>query len=455
MVGGCLIEGTLLATVSASDRPAAEWIPTVIGAWLTVAALSAVVWWSCRAASVAGEPGGRLATWLIIGFAILFRVTMLAAPPDLLSVDSRRYVWDGRVTLTGVSPFAHTPIDPALARLDADGLARQTNSPTRFSVYPPVMQVIFAGAALPGGTWQDAAWRIRAVMVVCDVASVCLLISLLAAAGLPRWHALLYAWHPLPIIEFGVSGHTEAAMIVLLLLALRLLQADRVRWAMLALAGAVLAKLLPVLLVPFVLRRHGWRHVWIVPVVCVVGFAPFITPQVVENVGSSLRLYFGTFEFNNGRWWSLAAARGLLTAADGGDAWALRMHALSPVMLILAATWMLALLAAMLHPRWRDVPLPWVVLLVFGGYLCFSPSVHPWYLAIVLCMMPFIRSAAWLWLSALAGATYVAYVTVPPAEDLRVVALAWSGFALLLAAAGLRRLRAGSVVLETNAPATV
>src|SRR5438876_7315473 len=44
----------------------------------------------------------------------LFRLTLLWRPPDL-SDDIFRYLWDGRVAQSGLSPYAYVPEDPALA----------------------------------------------------------------------------------------------------------------------------------------------------------------------------------------------------------------------------------------------------------------------------------------------------------------------------------------------------
>ncbi|MGE0431435.1 MAG: class I SAM-dependent methyltransferase [Planctomycetota bacterium] len=426
VVAGVVCESLLVWLVLGSGAAPAEWLPRAIGVWLAMAVVVLPLWALLR------EVRGRRATLVVVGFAMLFRITLLAVPPDALSEDIRRYVWDGRVTAAGTSPYAHTPADPALAHLNADGLAGRTNSASRFSVYPPLMQAIFAAAAWPGGSWTTTALLIRVAMVLCEFGTILLLLALLTRLGINRRHVLLYAWHPLPVFEFAVSGHTEAVMILLMLLTLHLLLAGRTRTAMLALSGAVLAKLLPLLLVPFVLRRHGWRHAWIIVLTCALAFVPFISSQVVQNVGSSLRLYFGAFEFNNGIYWLLAASQGLLTGPFGGDASAARLAQLGPVMFALSATWLVALFAFTWRRRDR-VTLHAAFALVLGGYVCLSPVVHPWYLAMVLALIPLRRSAAWWWLCTAAGVSYVTYLANPPAENLHVVAVTWLGFAVLLA----------------------
>src|SRR6266852_268588 len=46
---------------------------------------------------------------LVLGLACLFRLTFLAAAPAL-GHDLYRYLWDGRVTLSGGNPFLEPPV---------------------------------------------------------------------------------------------------------------------------------------------------------------------------------------------------------------------------------------------------------------------------------------------------------------------------------------------------------
>src|SRR5260221_2738057 len=48
-------------------------------------------------------------------FGLLFRATLIFRPPDL-SDDLYRYAWDGELGRAGISAYAFTPDDPALAK---------------------------------------------------------------------------------------------------------------------------------------------------------------------------------------------------------------------------------------------------------------------------------------------------------------------------------------------------
>ena len=53
---------------------------------------------------------------LILGGALIFRLTLLPSTPTL-SDDIFRYIWDGRVQLAGINPYLYAPDDPALYHL--------------------------------------------------------------------------------------------------------------------------------------------------------------------------------------------------------------------------------------------------------------------------------------------------------------------------------------------------
>ncbi|MEV0848343.1 hypothetical protein AB0J21_21110 [Streptomyces sp. NPDC049954] len=58
----------------------------------------------------------RAVAAVVLTGGIAVAVTGLVSPPTT-STDSSRYAWDGRVQAAGISPYDHTPADPALAAL--------------------------------------------------------------------------------------------------------------------------------------------------------------------------------------------------------------------------------------------------------------------------------------------------------------------------------------------------
>ena len=92
-------------------------------------------------------------------------------------------------------------------------------------------------------------------LILFDLLAIGLLLRLAPARAV-----LLYAWCPLVIKEIAFTAHPDGVAVSLLLAAVVLGQRARLRGAAVCLALAVGAKVLAVLLVPFVLARARPVH---------------------------------------------------------------------------------------------------------------------------------------------------------------------------------------------------
>src|SRR5262245_66579930 len=64
---------------------------------------------------------------LILGFALMFRLSLLWVTPGFLSDDFYRYVWDGRVQHAGINPYYYPPEAHELASLRDDTIFPMSN----------------------------------------------------------------------------------------------------------------------------------------------------------------------------------------------------------------------------------------------------------------------------------------------------------------------------------------
>jgi hypothetical protein len=241
----------------------------------------------------------RLQWRAVLVFAVLFRLTLWWSQP-IQELDLYRYLWDGRVLATGINPYRYSPaqVDAAskgsaatleLERL-ADLLRRSPEIKTTFSlidhrsvatIYPPLSESVFAATALvtPERASVRAQVRVlKGVLLVFDLATIGLVMGLLRNLGQPPARALAYAWCPLVLKEFANTGHLDSIAVCLTTAMLWLLTRPRPKeetmipvnsraarpsandWLASALwAGAVLAKLYPLVLAP-VLLAHWWRR---------------------------------------------------------------------------------------------------------------------------------------------------------------------------------------------------
>jgi alpha-1,6-mannosyltransferase len=342
----------------------------------------------------------------LLGVGILLRVALAFSLPQL-SDDFYRYVWDGRLLVAGQNPYDILPT-AWMAQLSQAEISQwqdlfgHLNSQQYYSVYPPVMQAIFGFAAwMAGGDLLGTVIGIKVVIVAAEIGSIWLLGKLVARLQLPSWSVLLYALNPLVILELSGNMHTEAVMIFFLLATLWLLMRYRYWWAALPLALAIGAKLLPVLIFPFLLRRLGWKKTFglgMATAVLFLGiFATLLDLENVPHFFQSLRLYFQYFEFNAGLY-------DLLRLPLGSQGyWVNRF-----------LPWVM--MGLILYSAWRDRDRGWqglgpALMLALTLYQLHSPVVHPWYITplVALTVLGRYRYAI-LW-SLLLPLTYLAYFT--------------------------------------------
>ena len=81
--------------------------------------------------------------------------------------------------------------------------------------------------------------------VVCELALIWAVAELLRRRGMPADRLLIYAWAPLPIVEFWIGGHNDALVVLTDRVALVAAAANRWPAAFLALTVGIAAKICP------------------------------------------------------------------------------------------------------------------------------------------------------------------------------------------------------------------
>ncbi len=220
----------------------------------------------------------------VIAFAVTFRLILLVSRP-IQEIDYYRYLWDGRVILSGLNPFHYAPaeidqlgresaVDASLGqlrRLAGTSVSVQTiferihhrEVPT---IYPPAAQMVFALAAVltPASmpVWGHVL-VLKCLLIAFDVGTLLILARLLRRLGLPADWSLSYGWCPLVLKEFANTGHLDAIAVFFTILAAYWLIGPTVGSTLrhrflepllgaIALGLAVLAKSYPVVLLPIV-----------------------------------------------------------------------------------------------------------------------------------------------------------------------------------------------------------
>lgn len=281
--------------------------------------------------------------------ALAARLVQVGAPPHL-SDDLFRYLFEGQALNAGHNPFLQAPA--TLASLDP-ALAARVNHPDIPSIYPPFAQLWFRGLALLGSTAVVA----QLATALVDIGNAALLHTWCRRDDRPTWPALVYALHPLPVLESAHGAHLEPlAMFCGLATLLLFRQRPRLAagWATIGIG----VKLLPVFFIPALARRLGARDALFAALVGALVLVGAAAPLLAA--GSSLFDAFGTYT----RHWSF---NGLLF--PWLDPWTTphtrRWLAVLGGLVVLRAT----LEKEPVRAWW------WVG----SGFLALSPTVHPWY----------------------------------------------------------------------------
>src|SRR5215213_1485020 len=219
---------------------------------------------------------------IAVAFAIVFRLSILFAPP-YLSDDIYRYVWDGRVQAAGINPYRYIPAAPELAQLRDETIYPKINRRDwAHTIYPPVAQVVFF---LTTRISESVVWM-KATMVGFELVTIWTVAQLLALLGRPRPLLLMYAWHPLVVWEFAGSGHVDAIAICFIALAFLAWQRRSDLGSGFMLACATLVKLFPVVLVPAMLKRDRWKIAPVVVTTIMVGYLAYLSVGPAAVLGS-------------------------------------------------------------------------------------------------------------------------------------------------------------------------
>ncbi len=360
-----------------------------------------------------------------IWYAISFRVLLLFSVPAL-SDDYFRFIWDGRLLSAGYNPYLYLPSEIITTSIAAHAHLNQVlfqglNSPNYFTVYPPLNQWMFGLSAwMAGDSVLLNIVALRSFIFMAELGTI----YLLTTFRFPKYKekgmqnaVLIYALNPFVIIELTGNLHFEAVTLFCVLLAVRWIdrpfRGDKYNFGSAgALAMGAAVKLLPLIFLPLIFKRLGFRqglvYCVIVGLFLLTLFAPFLGRELFVNFGKSLDLYFQKFEFNASFYYLFRKVGYWITGYN-------IIHLLGPLLSLVT----LVCIAKITFQRRSLLEKMLLGLTVY--FLC-ATTVHPWYITTLVALGAL--TGRWypvVW-SALLPLTYVAYASQPYEENLRIVA---------------------------------
>jgi hypothetical protein len=330
---------------------------------------------------------GTAALLIILASAIVFRVELVQAP-STLSDDVYRYQWDGRAQRANLNPYIVYPNAPELEWLQNPEHPEPPGEETP-TFYPPLSEFSYRLIeTVPG---------YKRVSTLLDLASVVVLMMLLAAMKQPLHRVLAYAWNPTILISFALSGHFDSLAIVMFLTALLFLVTNRPALSVGTLALAFLSKFFPIVLLPTFLKRTRLAYAGLFLFIILAFYAPF-APAGLQLFGG-LKNYARDWENNAG----LFRLLNFFVRSRFG------------AKLIVS----LLVLAAIGYLVKRQAAPMWSSLVLTGGVLLLSPTAYPWYFTWSIPFLCFYPSAAWLLMSVTSVLAYTPAIVFGAGEPLK------------------------------------
>jgi alpha-1,6-mannosyltransferase len=357
----------------------------------------------------------------VVGAAIVFRLTFWPLYPAL-SDDVFRYRWEGKLQAAGGNPYEVRPNDAAWSSLRDETFASVPGRDFRAVYGPLVEEIEWTTYALvsrfEARPFAQAFW-FKVPSALFDLGAMAALWLLLKAKNIPRERILIYAWSPLPLIEFWGTGHNDSIAIFFLLLALLAINVGQVPdlpnrgprisnragrepapLAFSALALATASKFWPAILFPIFIgwRPRRWPWCLIAIPILAVATLPYFTSTVRwPGIDENFRFMSGFL----GGWRNNDSLFGVLLWAAGSDFYLAKKFAFAIVCVAVAAV------TALRWPPERSA------LAVIAVLLMVSANCHPWYLTWMLPLLVFYPAPPlllWLTLAPLAHSAVIRWI---------------------------------------------
>jgi len=321
--------------------------------------------WQCP---VGLTPKMTLAGIFVLG--VIARLLFLSYP---MGNDVYRYVWEGCIQNLGFNPFNHSPLSPALAEIargDLFAIWQQINHPEFSAAYPPAVLLIFRILAW----FRPDPFFFKTVMITFDIGVMILLLLMIHQRGILPARLLLYAANPLVLLYISGEGHLDIIQLLFLCLALYLILCQKSPVAgFLILGVAIMSKYFALVAWPFLVNGEN-RTKSLAALIPLALYIPYM--DAGAGIFHSLSEFGTQFHYND----SLTVLIQYLL----GD------HYLSVSIFLFGIC--LAWVYLFVQDELRSI------YLALGCLLVFLPTLHPWYMVLIVPFLVFFPSRAWLYL---------------------------------------------------------
>jgi alpha-1,6-mannosyltransferase len=347
-----------------------------------------------------------------LGLAFLIRLTLLFAVPTL-SDDFYRFIFDGQLIQSGISPYRYLP-DVAISQLDIQqslywkSLMEGMNSRLYYSIYPPLHQFFFWLSALAGENLFGNILILRLVILFFEGINLFLLIKIIRDWDLPESKLWLYAFNPLVILELSGNLHFEGIVLTGLLVTVYFFGRKKLALSILGWVWAAGVKLTPLMVGPLLLKswdkNKRWKFLWVSSAFLFLFFWPLLLGDSLGNYWQSFRLYQSKFEFNASIYYLIRWLSGFFIDYN-------------PIVYVGPFLNWFVLLIILTISYFKKIEKPgelvqamvWIYLI----YLLLQTVIHPWYIIPAFGISVLTKNRVFLVWTGLVFLSYSAYANEP------------------------------------------
>jgi rSAM/selenodomain-associated transferase 2 len=310
-------------------------------------------------------------------FVVIFMLGVIGRIPFLFyphSNDLNRYIWEGYIQTLGFNPYRYAPDSPALSDVAAGNLRtiwEGINHKEFTAIYPPLTLLLFRLLA----TIKPEPLLFKVVILICDLGVISILALMINRRRQHPKRLLIYAVNPLGLLFITGEGHLDVIQVFLLCLGCYFLITERTTAGFLLLGLAGMSKYFALISVPFFIHARNFKKAPLVLLPLLL-YLPFVEggAQIFQSLGE-----FGAEMHYNDSVFALLR----LFFPDA---------AVFPALLLLG--FCLVWIFLIVHDPLKSLYLACAALLVF------LPTMHPWYLILIVPFLVFFASKAWLYLLA-------------------------------------------------------
>lgn len=342
---------------------------------------------------------------MVLFAAIVLRLVLILQTP-VTSDDYYRYLWDGKVQSEGMDPFLYSPLEPT--ELHDEVIYPNVSFPDIKTIYPPVSQIIFYFGYLIS---PHNAAGLKIIYMIFDIGIMIYILGCLKKLKLSSSAIILYAFSPLIILEFFLNAHIDIVLIFFMSGCFYFTLNKNLSLSMLFLGLSVLSKTYSLMFLPVLLLYFYKQEISLVRIMKNIIFflLPFsivyIYREGILNIFKVMGNYM-THWYSNNLIYKIILFLSELTGIND--------HAVTRKILLI----FFVLLYFIILFSTIDFIKKTTFILIF--YFLFSHTVHPWYLCVLVMLLPLYisyTSIYWSGIIALTNLTVFYYLRSGLWED--------------------------------------